>query len=40
MEPVGLSNLGNTCFMNAGVQCILNTPTFVSFIADNQLKGT
>ena len=29
--PPGLINLGNTCYMNAGIQCLVHTPWLRSY---------
>jgi ubiquitin carboxyl-terminal hydrolase 20/33 len=31
---VGLSNLGNTCYMNAALQCLSNTPALTQHLLD------
>ncbi|RWS27002.1 ubiquitin carboxyl-terminal hydrolase 15-like isoform X2 [Leptotrombidium deliense] len=34
----GLTNLGNTCFINAGLQCMFNNPKLVDYFLNNDVS--
>ena len=37
--PIGLHNIGNTCYMNSALQLLINSPLFVSFLLKNEDKS-
>ena len=39
IQPKRLDNLGNTCFMNAAIQCLAHTPAVADFILSRQYEN-
>lgn len=37
--PIGLHNIGNTCYMNSALQLLINSPSFVSFLLKSDDKS-
>ena len=37
-EPIGLPNLGNSCYMNAALQCLLNTPQLTAHFLSGEWR--
>lgn len=38
--PAGLSNLGNTCYLNATVQCLKTVPELSRALSDFKLESS
>ena len=40
LTPKGIRNIGNTCFFNSSIQCLLSIPEFVTFYIENNFDYT
>ena len=39
MNLVGLNNIGNTCYLNSGLQLIISNENLVNYYLENEFKN-